>query len=68
MRSVITAVVTNIIGVLLAVLALTLLEGAIELLAEGGADVAVVPFLIPAAGVVAMASVIALLVARRLWS
>ncbi|MBM6980468.1 MAG: hypothetical protein I3J03_12250 [Actinomyces succiniciruminis] len=64
----ITAVVTNIIGVLLAVLALTLLEGAIELLAEGGADVAVVPFLIPAAGVVAMASVIALLVARRLWS
>jgi len=68
MRSVITAVVTNIIGVLLAVLALTLLEGAIELLAEGGADVAVVPFLIPAAGVVALASVIALLVARRLWS
>lgn len=68
MRSVITAVVTNIIGVLLAVLSLTLLEGAIELLAEGGADVAVVPFLIPAAGVVAMASVIALLVARRLWS
>lgn len=68
MRSVITAVVTNIIGVLLAVLSLTLLEGAIELLAEGGADVAVVPFLIPAAGVVALASVIALLVARRLWS
>ncbi|CED92435.1 Hypothetical protein AAM4_2603 [Actinomyces succiniciruminis] len=68
MRSVTTAVVTNIIGVLLAVLSLTLLEGAIELLAEGGADVAVVPFLIPAAGVVALASVIALLVARRLWS
>ncbi|SHE25721.1 Hypothetical protein ACGLYG10_1953 [Actinomyces glycerinitolerans] len=68
MRSVITAVVANIIGVLLAVLALTLLEGAIELLAEGGADVAVVPFLIPAAGVVALASVIALLIARRLWS
>ncbi|MBE6482242.1 MAG: hypothetical protein E7Z94_07715 [Actinomyces ruminicola] len=67
MRPEIAAVVANMIGVLLGVLALTLLEGAIELLAEGGADAAVVPLLIPAAGLIALTSVILLLVAHRLW-
>lgn len=68
MRSVIAAVVANMMGVLLGVLALTLFEGAVELLVEGGSDAAVVPYLIPAAGLVALASVGLLLVVRRLWS
>ncbi|SDN39766.1 hypothetical protein SAMN05216355_10339 [Actinomyces ruminicola] len=56
MKKAILAVVLNVVGVLLGVFSLMLLEGAIELAVEGGADAAAAFFMLPLAAILAAVS------------